>query len=977
MSRLNTVILRALFLLTMLQPAAEVSFAQQYPIRRYDMNDGLSHSNVYRIFQDRRGFIWFCTDYGLCSFDGKSFHGYSNDSLLNRTVLSITEDSAGNRIASTFSKGIVLITDSSTSRYPITNRPSAMQSLYSIVDGSILWTIAQDSGQHLFKITGGKIVHVPVKDSLNRLVFFHSVLKYKNEIIFATTNGLYKVESGNIVPFLHDVVRGDIRYIAHKNDGTYWVATGNTIQSIIEKRVASSFKVPEGQLISGIFCDDHGKIWVPLYGEGMLLIYNGQCHDISSRLGINSIVVNDIMEDKEGNIWLATYGAGAFKVGSRDILNYSLAEHKMNTYCNALEPIDKSRLLVGTIGKIGIWNNGNITQLPFKQLKHDDYVYFVKYIDGVVYVGVPGGLLMKKVNSMEPDKFVPNTVAGAISFCAGDEKDFWLGGYRSIAYVKNNVAFDTFLNSPLRGKRINAILRDHNDNLWFGTSVGIYKFDGKNFGSFLFPQNRSLQIIHSLFEDSHGRVWAATEGGLVCIDKAGKYIVYTKEHGLNDNKCNKITEDGQNTLWVGTVHGINFVDLNTLAIKGYGPGVYPNEVLSLYCGDSNMLFVGTANGLASIKTDRIAFDDTPPPLFITSVKTPRGVINMPASISLQYNEPTISISFIGVNMQEANTVEYRYKIQGLDDNWHVTTNNTIEIRSMPPGNYTFLLNARRNGGGWGADVSMTVFIPTPFWKTWWFSILLFSGFAVIIFVAAQKRTRLREEKKRQRLSLQNKVAYLKQQALSALINPHFIFNCMNSIQYYLSQNDNDRANEYLADFARLIRLTMENAQDVLIPLQREIERIELYLSLEQLRFGDTLTYSIEIESSLNDGEIKIPNMILQPYVENAIWHGIMPQNGVGVVRLNFRRQGQDLHIVIEDNGIGIENSKKLNKQEFRSHYGMKLTQTRLELLQQLSGQNYKVSVKQMILKPANAGTRVDIVIPIKPLESALANVIDE
>jgi sensor histidine kinase YesM len=244
---------------------------------------------------------------------------------------------------------------------------------------------------------------------------------------------------------------------------------------------------------------------------------------------------------------------------------------------------------------------------------------------------------------------------------------------------------------------------------------------------------------------------------------------------------------------------------------------------------------------------------------------------------------------------------------------------------------------------------------------------------VAIFGLTRWRITKREAKKREQIELSNKVTYLKQQALSALINPHFIFNCMNSIQMYLYNNDNFNANIYLADFASLIRSTMENAQEAFIDLEKEIARITIYLKLEQFRFGQGLQYTISLDSMLAGRTVRIPNMIIQPYVENAIWHGIIPNNGIGKIGIDISLQPDNLiRITISDDGVGLGKARVLNssKSEKRS-YGMSLTKERLDLLRQLTGQFYHVKASEIISDEGKvAGTVIEIFLPLDPNEVA-------
>jgi LytS/YehU family sensor histidine kinase len=188
----------------------------------------------------------------------------------------------------------------------------------------------------------------------------------------------------------------------------------------------------------------------------------------------------------------------------------------------------------------------------------------------------------------------------------------------------------------------------------------------------------------------------------------------------------------------------------------------------------------------------------------------------------------------------------------------------------------------------------------------------------------------------------------------------------------MNKNDSDLANTYLSDFATLIRMTMENTQKAFIPINEEIERIRLYLSLEELRFGEGLKHAIYIDSGL-DTALSIPNMILQPYIENAIWHGIMPNSGNGKILVSFLKQSEnEIKITIEDNGVGIINGNRKKKASDKRQFGMRLTEERLNLLRELLHQVYSVTVRELIDENhQTTGTIVEIILPSHPNEKEM------
>lgn len=245
------------------------------------------------------------------------------------------------------------------------------------------------------------------------------------------------------------------------------------------------------------------------------------------------------------------------------------------------------------------------------------------------------------------------------------------------------------------------------------------------------------------------------------------------------------------------------------------------------------------------------------------------------------------------------------------------------------------------------------------------NILIYSwfGVAVLVFMIGMLlliQSRLRAEKQKM---------ILEQKQLLAQINPHFIYNCLNSIQQFIIQNDTLNANKYLADFALLMRQTLENSKDGTISLQRELEYLENYLSFEVMRFEDKFTYSITCAEDVDIDRAEIPSMIVQPFVENAIRHGLYNLEGrQGKLTISFYKKNDDLICEVDDNGIGIEQAQRIKEQRIIKHesHGMELTQKRLALVSRMNSTDYNITIvnkKDMQHNPA--GTTIVIKFPLE------------
>lgn len=242
------------------------------------------------------------------------------------------------------------------------------------------------------------------------------------------------------------------------------------------------------------------------------------------------------------------------------------------------------------------------------------------------------------------------------------------------------------------------------------------------------------------------------------------------------------------------------------------------------------------------------------------------------------------------------------------------------------------------------------------------------GLSLLILVIAVLFIRTNRLRSKQRLEkMNNRISTLTQKNLRAQMNPHFIFNTLNSIQYYVFQNDRIASNNYMTKFAKLIRQTLENSEQPAIPIDEEIKALELYLELESLRFKDKIEWKIDIEEDLDTYMYKIPTMLIQPYAENAIGHGLMHKEGKGYIHITLKQEKDSILCTIEDNGIGRKKAMEIKKSNGGKHksMGTSITESRLRLVNSLYGKNMKVKYTDLKDEQGNpCGTKVEISIPI-------------
>ncbi len=478
--------------------------------------------------------------------------------------------------------------------------------------------------------------------------------------------------------------------------------------------------------------------------------------------------------------------------------------------------------------------------------------------------------------------------------------------------------------------------------------------------------------IRSLFEDRAGRLWVGTnQGGLNVFDpKTERFTAFTTHDGLPSNHIAGIMGDSAGRLWLTTNQGVCRFDSRTRTVRTYdaSDGLQDNEFYEV-AGQSpdGKLFVAGPNGFNRFDPAQISDNPVVPPVQITGIQVlnqPRPLTNGP--LELDHTENFISFDFVALNFVMSDKNQYAYQLVGVDKTWiSCGTRRFASYTNLDPGDYTFRVRGSNNDGVWNlVGTSMQVVIRPPFWQRWWFLVGCVLALAGLIYTGLQLRIRQVERAEARKTEVNRRLAAMEMQALRAQMNPHFIFNSLNSINRFILRNESDAASDYLSKFAKLIRLILQNSNAPTVPLDQELEALTLYLTLEALRFEDKFTFHIHVDPQIDTAHIDIPPLVIQPYVENAIWHGLLHKpDGGGQLLIELQQTPDGLSCVIEDNGVGRARSAELKSKSATRNksMGMQITAQRLALSHTLTGKQTTVTVEDLVtLNGEPAGTRVTL-----------------
>lgn len=535
--------------------------------------------------------------------------------------------------------------------------------------------------------------------------------------------------------------------------------------------------------------------------------------------------------------------------------------------------------------------------------------------------------------------------------------------------------------------------------VWIGTvRNGLFRYDIERDTFYHYvhdtrnPYALAGDWVRDITIDSSGYVWFATDPvGLCRFDyhahPDSAFITITREHGLPSSFVAGLGTDPKGFLWMTTLDGMARIDPHDMSVIHFSktdglPSRRFNRA-NLVMKPSGHVMVGTQTGYLHFNTSSLPHNPQPPGLIIRDLlvfDTSRMTLDAEGRVEplqLRYKENFLTILFSIINYTEPHLNSVRYIMEGLEENWNTRAGITrVAYTNIPPGKYTFRIMAANNDGVWNENETiLEIEVRPPFWQRTWFYLLLAGVAAGLIttfyrYKLAQsvERNRLMAEKETLKAETEKQLAQLEMKALQAQMNPHFIFNCLNAINRFIIINDNDTASEYLTKFSKLIRQVLDSSRGEQIPLSTEIRTLGLYLELESLRFADKFGFTIALDTELDIDAYMIQPMLIQPYVENAILHGLMYRKSKGKLLLKFTRKGESLQVVIEDNGVGRAKSKQIQEGQAvkRRSHGMKVTAERMSLLSRKLNVQVMAEIEDLYDAEGSAtGTRVIVTLPLE------------
>lgn len=938
--------------------ASFVSQGQQLLYKNYTILDGLPSNNVFSMMQDNDGFIWFSTDNGASRFDGTQFKNFTiEDGLPDNSIIGISQDSKGRIWFKTYNgklafylngriyneENSVLLRkvkfDSSISFFYEDSKKNIWIGSYNLelirispmdsvkkfrnVSPKILWEDANNNvnciymlgKQYLVNDTG--FVSVPLNFQVKKAIF----LKEDTSILLLSNMGLleYNVKS-NIVSKINNIKGYNINNTTefHKDkSNNLWLSTLNGAV----KFTGSDFKNQHFYFtdygISYVLQDDNSNYWFSTFGYGVFFTPSLDVNLFNKENGLIENNVASVCILKDGNWLVGTQNGGLQFISKGEIKtkNKSL----LSTYIG--------------INEIANDLNGNTYIMTD--------VFIFKYCKGKITKVKDEGHWYK-------------------SLYVSEDGTCWVGKGRDLCKIRNDEI--QYLYSFSGVNRIYAIVQISIDEAWLGTDKGLYYYKERN--AYCFDSTNFLlnQRINTLTFSLDSTLWIGTNNyGLISL-KNNKLTQYSVENNLLSNQCNMLLLDS-NKLYVATNRGLNILELKNgeVKIRSYSSanGLLSSNINKIVKKNKFEFLLATNNGLVEFD-ERTLFDAVEGRPYIDDI-----FINDKKKIvseikNLKYSENSISINFSTLNFNNDGLSKYKYQLIGADDKWNYSNSGSVKYSHLRPGSYKFLVTTQSVDGSWSQELASFGFkIGEPWWETWWFRLFAIVTFAVLIlFFIKWRISSYKRRVNHQRLLLKSEL-----KALRAQINPHFIFNSLNSIQDFIMMNQKEDANLYLSKFASLMRAILSHSRATTISLAEEIESLRLYLELESLRFEGRFNFRFTVDKKLIPEELKIPSMVLQPFIENAILHGLATIKD-GMIEIRFIKENNFLECSIQDNGIGRKKAGEIGKKRYPS-LGMKVTEERIDLLSEYQRTKIDLQIVDLVNdRQEAAGTKVIINFPL-------------
>ena len=925
--------------------------AQRLVWNTYTTDQGLSGNNVYQTIQDSQGFIWFATENGICQFNGYEFViPVDTSAVRGSEVFFPTEDADGKIWFAHLDGSLWHIEEDTIRAWKYNSTIAALRRKHLLLekmtiskDGTV-WLAFRRFGLVSIDTLGQYEIHSK-PDEHPSFVF----TEIDGKLIYTTQIALSKLPLSNQrmnVIYCKDDKAEKLHSLwftpppKDKESGVWLLRNGDLLFGIsgvfyLVRDQQVVWKMESGIIAEDILETADGEILVTaVYGQQTGLFRFSTLEHVRRneyRHLLAESSVADINIDLHGGWWVTLINGGVKYCKNPDITVFNITEDHHSQEVTCLTHNGNDSLYAGIYPNSVVVVNDKTNVVSILPAPPSDRVEILYY--DLRNQRLWCGNLLCNWNGdhweMANVKGSPSRKVSAKRISADPIKNIlWASstyGFFSLNQWGNSI---TRMDAS---ERTFGIAPDWQGNLWVTTNSGLrlWQHGRYELPAFDHPALRYLpRDVVTL--PGGGLAIGLRSAGILIRNIDGTLIHFTSHDGLASDYITKLYCSPEGVLYACSNAGLSRLspktdgtwDIVSINLKS---GLPSNEINDVITQDEST-WLATDKGLVQFKKIQKAI--TMPAPILGPFQVNNQQVNFQSGMKLSHMENNITIRFLSLHYRSAGDILYRYRLIHASEEFQYTKVRDVNYANLQPGAYTFEVQAQNEAGHWSASTQVSFEILPAWWQTIWFfaalSILLAGGITWGYHRHLQSR-RLETETKM-------KIRELETKALRAQMNPHFIFNCLNSIQHYIAENKPETATLYLARFARLVRLALHGSVDGEHSLRDEVEMLDSYLALEQLRFQNRFEYKIVINSGLDVEEIILPPMLIQPLVENALLHGMKNKTEGGRISIVFATEKNRLIVTVSDNGPGFETRSGHAADVGYRSVGMMLTEQRLALL---------------------------------------------
>lgn len=942
----------------------------------FSIEEGLPSIEVYQLLQDQQGYIWFATNKGVSKFNGYEFTNYTEeDGLVNNIVFNMYEDHYGRIWFSGYSGTTSYYEQGGIHPYPYNEQiknyfGESLPCKVSIGENDIAYFASPAKGLLMID-PQGNVSHkadsqaksaniLPIGDEL---IVYGSANKVSRDIHLNFYNQQFEKTqdylSSNTNITFQQFISGDINNLI--------VSVGEVL---FHKKAEEIHPKKFDSRITACVQEQDGSVWIGQLQKGVCLFKDASCSGLKRKY-LEGFSVTFVLKDHQGGYWFSTLEEGVFYLANPKVQHLGTAPNGLaGKYISDVATDESHAYVLFKDRKLQVfskkdWNSTKTYNLYPYSLNSIPNLMFFNANDQRLWISAVGRLNIQTghvVKQMADWKSFPYVNA----ICNLNGKQTLIGnslGYLHLIDQQSKMTiYQKSTNKPIPIRHLYPI---NNKQVLVGNQNGlsILDLDTQDLQD-ISGQSPLYKSYISQFSPWDSGVLVATRGNGCLYYSSDTVFSISKKDGLSSSIVNSVIGKG-NQWFVATNKGLDIInfDAEQFSIKNYNKvhGLYANDIAEVVQLSAHQLLLVYYKAMDIISIEEMSENTIPCPIYIQEFEVNHKAKSLDEPLpKLEYDENFIQIKFTGINYKQRTQTNYRYRLLEIESEWITTHAREIQFPSLNPGAYEFQVQVANEDGLWSDTKSLHFFIRAPFWQRWWFYFLVIAFLSGSIWFALRfriKQIKYRESVKRQMLELH-------QQTLNAQMNPHFIFNALNSIYNFILKNDKMMAAKYLSKFANLIRLILSNSQKGSVSLKDELKALGIYMELEKIRFRDKFEFDITIDPQIKIASTQVPTLLIQPFVENAIWHGFKNIDYLGKINIEFKLLNPEtIQCIVIDNGVGRAKAKtsKITTSKNQESMGISVTEKRLQLLNETL--DSQLQIIDLVDEHQQAlGTRVEFLI---------------